>query len=333
MRHLVSVLLLAACILALPAGARNSIVYDGIELRDVTSTGKVHFLAGFESPFRWALSPQRVQFAYVPSFSGNEPSDELRVSDIRGRKPVVVVHTPAPILDIAWAPAGAPIAMAASDGIWLVEPDGSGLRRVADDYGFGLAWSPDSKELAMSRRVQGSNQNRISVLTIATGIVRDVAEGTGPSWSPDGASLLYSWSDDVAHQLDEIRIVPAQGGDSRLITHGWAQVWSPDGRRIAYTARTRNSPAGLWVMPINGGEGAARLLARRADAPMWLPDGRRVGFSRENRSAACGYRTTLSVVPAHGGKVSRVLASKSLVQPLAWNPKGKKLLYFKYFCA
>ncbi len=185
----------------------------------------------------------------------------------------------------------------------------------------------------MFRREQGSNQDRIRVLTIATGTVRDVADGTFPSWSPDGRSLLYSWSNETAHQPDEIRLVPAEGGSWRLITHGWAQVWSPDGKRIAYTNRTRNSPDGLWVMPINGGEGAARLLALRANSPTWLPGSRRVAFSREHRSAACGYRTTLSVVPAKGGKVSRVLASKSTVVPLAWNPRGQKLIYFKYYCA
>jgi Tol biopolymer transport system component len=314
-------------IVALPAGA-NSTSDESIELRDVTLTGKVHFIAGFDAPFTYALSPTRDRFAYVPRVSGG-PSDELRISDLHG--PDVVVTHPF-VSGLAWAPAGHPIAMAAADGIWLVEPDGTGLRRVADFYGFGLAWSPDSRELALSRRAQGSNEDKVSVLTIATGAVRDVAVGTSPSWSRDGASLLYSWSDAMAHQLDEIRLVPADGGSWRLITHGWGQVWSPDGKRIAYTNPTRNSPAGLWVMPINGGEGAARLLTRRASAPMWLPTGRSIAFEQTHRSATCGHRTTVSIVPAKGGKVSRVLASKSLVQPLAWGPKGKKLLYFT-FCA
>jgi Tol biopolymer transport system component len=321
-----------ALVLALAAvlatGAAGGTQEDGVELSTVTLAGNVHFLGSFDSPFTYDLSPTRDRFAYVPGASGS-PSDELRISDLRGPD-VVVKH--AFITDLAWAPAGHPIAMAATDGIWLVEPDGTGLRRVADFYGFGLAWSPDSRELALTRRERGSNEDKISVLTIATGAVRDVAVGTGPAWSPDGASLLYTWSDYMAHQLDEIRLVPAQGGSWRLITHGWAQAWSPDGRRIAYTNPTRNTPAGLWVMRINGGEGSARLLSRRASAPMWLPNGRSIAFVETHRSATCGHRTTVSTVPATGGKVSRVLASRSLVQPLAWNPKGKKLFYVK-FCA
>jgi len=55
----------------------------------------------------------------------------------------------------------------------------------------------------MYRRERGSDRYEISVLTIATGNVRDVAEGTGPSWSPDGSSLLYNWSDEKAHVLDK----------------------------------------------------------------------------------------------------------------------------------
>lgn len=321
-------LLASMCIVAAAAGARTSTFDDGIELRDVTLSGKVHFLVGFDSPFTYAVSPTRDQFAYVPRVSGN-PTDELRISELRAR-PAVVVHTSAPVYDVAWAPAGRPIAMATSDGIWLVEPDGSGLHRVAG-YGSGLAWSPDSHELAMYRREPGNRLDTIRVLTIATGAVRDVAEGTGPSWSPDGSSLLYGWSDNMAHQPDEVRVVAAGGGTPRTIAYGYGGTWSPDGKRIAFVHSQGNSPAGVWVIPSAGG--AARLVAPGGGAPMWLPNSRRITFIREHRSARCGRRTTVSVVPARGGKVSRVLASKSLVQPLAWNPKGTKLLYVKYLCA
>jgi Tol biopolymer transport system component len=322
--------LLSMSIAALPAGAANSLFDQGIELREVTLTQKMHFLAGFDSPFTYALSPERMRFAYVPALNGNQPSDELRVSDIRGRDPVVI-HAPAPIVQLAWAPRGGPIALVAGDGIWLVQSDGTGLHRVAD-YGLGLAWSPDSKELAMYRRERGSDRYEISVLTIATGNVRDVAEGTGPSWSPDGSSLLYNWSDEKAHVLDEIRVVPAEGGSPRTLAHGWAQTWSPDGRRITFVRPTRTSPAGVWVMRTNGGEGGARLVTRRAATPTWLPGSRNILLEEEHRSNACGYRTTLSIVSASGGKISRLLVSRSAGQPLAWNPKGHKLMYFKYVC-
>src|SRR5262245_46787231 len=106
MRAVTPMALVLALAAVLATSAAGGTTEGGIELSTVTVTGKVHFLASFDAPFTYALSPTRDRFAYVPGASGS-PSEELRISDLRGPD-VVVRH--AFITDLAWAPAGHPIA-------------------------------------------------------------------------------------------------------------------------------------------------------------------------------------------------------------------------------
>ena len=51
--------------------------------------------------------------------------------------------------DTAWSPDGRRIAVLRNNGIWIMNPNGTGQRRVPATGGAsGLAWSPDSQYLA-----------------------------------------------------------------------------------------------------------------------------------------------------------------------------------------
>ena len=103
-----------------------------------------------------------------------------------------------------------------------------------------------------------------------------LARGSSPVVSPDGATVAY---------LDRgIRIVPATGGDPRLLVNGrggeGSLTWSPDSRRLAFVSgRGDHSFVGV----IDVGSRSLQWLDPGIDRdgnPVWSPDGSRVAFTR-----------------------------------------------------
>jgi len=102
----------------------------------------------------------------------------------------------------AWSPDGRTIAFShpgergADGSIWLIGPDGSGLRRLASataESDGNLSWSPDGTQLAFAAiRTTGKPPFvDVDVADVATGEVRVLATGVDyPSWSADGRFIL-----------------------------------------------------------------------------------------------------------------------------------------------
>jgi TolB protein len=72
-----------------------------------------------------------------------------------------------------------------------------------------------------------------------TNVTNDPAEDTDPSWSPDGAWIVYS--SDRGGDDGSIWAIPAGGGTPIQITHDpaydGAPSWSPNGQRIAFESK------------------------------------------------------------------------------------------------
>lgn len=107
---------------------------------------------------------------------------------------------PSDAVEFDAAPGGEQIAfVSARDGspqVYVMNMDGTGLRRVTDDP-FGAswpAWSPDGTRIAYSGFGTHLNRN-IFVLELTTGSVRPTTlirdEAERPTWSRDGRSILY----------------------------------------------------------------------------------------------------------------------------------------------
>ena len=95
-----------------------------------------------------------------------------------------------------------------------------------------------------------------------------------PSFSPDGASIVYSA--DVKGTL-HLFVSTLNGDSGRQLTYGEAgeaqPSWSPDGRTIAYTSVRKG---GIWLMSVNGG--APVQLTTFGSRPSWSPDGTEIAF-------------------------------------------------------
>jgi len=84
--------------------------------------------------------------------------------------------------------------------LWIVPADGSARpRRLTFTKGGegGVAWSPDSRQIAFSAKREGDEVNQVYVLDVADGgeAVRVTSLSTGarvPQWRPDGKALLFT---------------------------------------------------------------------------------------------------------------------------------------------
>jgi Tol biopolymer transport system component len=180
----------------------------------------------------------------------------------------------------AWSHDGTRLAWIYHGNLWTILADGTGDRQLA----AGVApahWPPDAV-----RR---------------------------PSWSPDGARLVFEHVD--ARERHSVYRVDATGAGLRRLTSGTAPAWSPDGARIAFVRGT-----GVFVIKPDG-TSAARLTttARPTTGPLsWSPDSARIAVSRGG---------DIYSLRADGAGETRLTSSRRPEAQPAWSPDGARIAY------
>ena len=147
-----------------------------------------------------------------------------------------------------WSPDGSRIVFAGASeqgfDLYVMEADGSGLRRIAEIAGDEVT----------------------------------------PAWSPDGTRIAFSFDDqgDPSFESGVVVMQPDGQGRTELVTREsetvWDPIWSPDGREIVFTIFGDSGPR-MYLVPAGGGQ-ARRLPTSRGIALAWTPDKRIVFASR-----------------------------------------------------
>ena len=138
-----------------------------------------------------------------------------------------------------------------------------GLKRTNNS---NAALSPDGSRVAWN--AEGS----VWVARVG-GVPRRLAADAGcPSWSTDGRSIAF-----LRIRRNELRVIPATGGRSRLVlakAGGCNEIaWSPDARRLAIAN-------GIRLVSVDLATGAAVRSPLRFGAFAWSHDGTRIYATR-----------------------------------------------------
>jgi len=156
-----------------------------------------------------------------------------------------------------WSPDGRWIAYISDrtgeDEIYIIAQDGSGkpiqITRGAETYKYQVKWSPDSKKIMWSDRLQ-----RLRYVDIETKKVVDVAKSKvfeirDYVWSPDSRWIAYTFPEEKT--MNRIYVYSLEKKKSYPITKGWFEASSPefssDGKYLFFVSNRDFRPIYSWT--------------------------------------------------------------------------------------
>jgi Tol biopolymer transport system component len=223
------------------------------------------------------------------------------------------------------------------DEIYLMNPDGSGQRRLTHNswYDGKPAISSDGTRIAFASTRSGVAHSEIYLMnadgTGQTQLTSDSALGVAdrgdPIWSPDGRNIAYSQSGSLGDHIYIIAAVP--GSIARQLTHGdheESPAWSRDGNRIAFVRRSPGSPFSTWaikVINVDGtGEASITPNGESYETPTWSPDGTRLAFAK-----FVGWTTEIFVINADGSGETRLTNNTWTDRNPSWSADGTQIIF------
>jgi Tol biopolymer transport system component len=275
--------------------------------------------------FERSLTVSHDRIAFLRTLDG---TTNVWVADVNGSEERRITQTSEPKQDLVWSPDGQRLAFAVCPdsgcrrGIEVVNADGSGLRRVADD-GLSPSWSPDGTQLVFEGETQSYGQpGKIDVVPVDGGSVRRIAPlGTAPSWAPRGGWIMF---DGPCGRGGSICIVRPDGEERHAVADGSGAVWSPFGSRLAVIGNR----LGLGVVSVARPLHVHWLTRSIVSSPAWSPDGRRIASVEGALVPTPTDMSIVSTLAAGGGRrIALVVPPKSTLDGLAFTADGARILF------
>src|SRR5215831_7243686 len=249
--------------------------------------------------------------------------------------------------------------------IFVSEINGSGPRRITagGHSENGVAWSPDSKQIAFLSDGVKPGQQQLYIAGAAGAAPRKLTGVSGflasPGWSPDGKTLAFLLTENaeraagplVAEKAQtgvikeavteqRLALIDVAGGKLRQISPADMYVyeydWSPDGKRFVTTAAHGNGDnnwyiAQIYTIPAAGGEMKSIYkppVDSQIAVPAWSPDGKSVAFISGLMSDEPAVGGDIFMLPSTGGEARNITPGmKASASWLTWLPGGAKILF------
>lgn len=316
-------------------------------------TGARQFTQGEQTDAMPRWSPDGQSIAFLSSRKEGE-SAQVYIIDVHGGEARRLTDFKGEISSITWSPDGKSLLLECT------AKDKEAIDREADEQKKKLGVvSRHYTRLFYRADGQGwlgHERTHLWIADVAKGRMKQITSGDvydefNASWSPDGKSIVFcsnrSEEPDLAPEMVDIYVMPAAGGDMRLIKTppGWcsAPVFSPDGRTISYVGpRDYNEwwqNIELWVVPADG-KGSARSVTRPYDIsltcstlndvgaglqmpPVWSADGKVVYFQISEHG-----NTKLMAVAIDDGTLYTVIDVPGSVCTFTMDESQKSMAYF-----
>jgi Tol biopolymer transport system component len=291
-----------------------------------------------------AFSPDGARVVFVSTRAGGRAN--LWILDVASHKATPLTSGHGGDFRPSWSPDGAWIAFSADRGdnltpakgrwerlhlvdIYLIHPDGTGLKRISQHGAFcgSPKWTPDSRTVVtycMSaqdtwtyRFGSEDGDDQLLKINIDNGETTPVSAGPGvkllPAVQPSG-EIAYLRRDKTAAGVFYASGRPGPNGrDLRTPS------WSPDGAQVVYSrfvAKRTAEPVKVW----------SRNPKFDLYTTAWLPAYDRSGeHLAVTKMSPDGATTSLFIVDE--GKPARsVLEQKGLILSPSWSPNGKQIV-------
>lgn len=193
----------------------------------------------------WSPDGQKIAFTSNPDGIGSN----IAVMNADGRgNPFELINGQEP----SWSPAGDKLAFISrrdrKDEIYVIDVDGTGLRRITHDLAAKGApsWSPDGERIAY----WGGDGRFIQIYVVAANgknrkrLTHNEAHNMWPAWSPDGETIAYVSSKAIDVGIREkIHLMTADGKYLKQLSDDhnggdYAPHFGSVGRVVAPTSKT-----------------------------------------------------------------------------------------------